>query len=109
MQAGERLTLDKNYGYNPNGREPRAAIGQTGPLSYVLVVAEGRGESIGVTHEELADFMLGLGCLEAYNLDGGGTAAMVYNGDYYNQLAGSERTTSDIIYFATAVTGESGR
>ncbi len=109
VQAGERLTLDKNYGYNPNGREPRAAIGQTGPLSYVLVVAEGRGESIGVTHEELADFMLGLGCLEAYNLDGGGTAAMVYNGDYYNQLAGSERTTSDIIYFATAVTGESGR
>lgn len=108
VQAGERLTLDKNYGYNPNGREPRAAIGQTGPLSYVLVVAEGRGESVGVTHGELADFMLELGCQEAYNLDGGGTAAMVYNGDYYNRLAGSERATSDIIYFATAVTGESG-
>jgi len=106
VQQGEQLIMDKNYGYNPNGREPRTAIGQMGPLSYVMVVAEGRGDSVGVTHQELADFMFLLGCQEAYNLDGGGTAAMYYNGDYYNDLAGSERAVSDIIYFASAVTEE---
>lgn len=108
VQGGEVLTINKEYGYNPNGREPRSAIGQTGTLSYVLVVAEGRGESKGVTQQELANFMGGLGCLEAYNLDGGGTAAMVYQGEYYNTLAGSERPISDIIYFATAVNTEDG-
>ena len=106
VQNGEVLKMDTHYGYNPNGREPRAAIAQNGPLSYVFVVAEGRGESQGVTHQELADFMGGLGVLEAYNLDGGGTAAMVYQGKYYNDLAGSERSISDMIYFATAVSGD---
>ena len=106
VQKGEQLIVDTGYGYNPNGREPRSAIGQMGPLSYVMVVAEGRGDSVGVTHQELADFMFMLGCQEAYNLDGGGTAALYYNGDYYNDLAGSERALSDIIYFASAVTEE---
>lgn len=106
VQNGNHLEVDTGYGYNPNGREPRSAIGQMGPLSYVMVIAEGRGDSVGVTHQELADFMFLLGCEEAYNLDGGGTAALYYNGDYYNDLAGSERALSDIIYFASAVTEE---
>ena len=106
VQDGNPLEMDTKYGYNPNGREPRSAIGQMGPLSYVMVVAEGRGESVGVTHQELADFMFLLGCEEAYNLDGGGTAAMYYNGGYFNDLAGNERDVSDIIYFASAVTEE---
>lgn len=106
VKEGELLQVDTGYGYNPNGREPRSAIGQLGPLSYVMVVAEGRGDSVGVTHQELADFMFMLGCQEAYNLDGGGTAAMYYQGEYYNDLGGSERSVSDIIYFASAVTEE---
>jgi len=106
VQEGNPLVVDTGYGYNPNGREPRSAIGQMGKLSYVMVIAEGRGDSVGVTHQELADFMFLLGCQEAYNLDGGGTAAMYYNGEYFNDLAGSERAVSDIIYFASAVTEE---
>ena len=103
VQQGNQLLMNSKYGYNPNGREPRAAIGQLGKLQYVLVVAEGRGESRGVTHQEIADFMYLLGCQEAYNLDGGGSVALYFNGDYYNDLAGSERAVSDIIYFATAL------
>lgn len=103
VKEGERLITDKEYKYNPNGREPRSAIGQMDTLSYVMVLAEGRNESSGVTHQELADFMYSLGCREAYNLDGGGSAAMVYNGEYYNELSSSERSLSDILYFATAV------
>jgi len=106
VKEGELLTTDPEYKYNPNGKEPRAAIGQLGKLSYVMVIAEGRGESVGVTHQGLADFMYSLGCMEAYNLDGGGSAAMVYNGEYYNDLSSSERSLSDMIYFASAVPGD---
>lgn len=120
VQKGQLLTCDKDYGYNPNGREPRSAIGQLDKLSYVMVIAEGRGESAGVTHQELADFMYSLGCIEAFNLDGGGTACMALpfhpdqdafgaNNGYYNELGGKERPQSDIIYFATAAGTESGK
>ncbi|MDD2562424.1 MAG: phosphodiester glycosidase family protein [Eubacteriales bacterium] len=104
VKDGMLLTLDEKYGYNPHGDEPRMAIGQVAPLSYVLVLAEGRSaESKGVTHTELANFMFDLGCMQAFNLDGGNSATMVFNGGYYqsNRSASNERTQSDLIYFAT--------
>lgn len=106
VSEGNLLTCDTEYGYNPNGKEPRMAIGQTGPLSYVLVLAEGRNkDSEGVNHQELADFMFDLGCIEAFNLDGGNTATMVFNGGYYQtgRSSTNERAQSDCIYFATTV------
>ena len=106
VSEGTLLTCDTGYGYNPNGKEPRMAIGQMGALSYVLVLAEGRNkDSEGVTHQELADFMYDLGCLEAFNLDGGNTATMVFGDGYYQtgRTATNERTQSDCIYFATTV------
>jgi len=105
VKDGSMLELDTKYGYNPNGREPRMALGQLDTLSYVLVLAEGRTQnSQGVTHQELADFMFELGCLHAFNLDGGNTATMVFNGQYYQQkTVKNERPQSDIIYFASAV------
>ena len=107
VQNGEVLTLDKEYNFNPNGREPRCAIGQLDTLSYVLVIADGRGNSgsDGATHKELAEFMASLGCKEAYNLDGGNSAIMVYNNEIYNYKA-RERDVADVIYFATAVPSE---
>ena len=107
VQNGEVLTLDKEYNFNPNGREPRCAIGQLDTLSYVLVIANGRGNSgsDGATHKELAEFMASLGCQEAYNLDGGNSAIMVYNNEIYNYKA-RERDVADVIYFATAVPSE---
>ena len=89
--------------YNTARPEPRTAIGQTGELSYLLVVAEGRGESAGATVEQVARFMLDQGCTEAFNLDGGNSCYMVFNNEYYNTLPGAERSQSDIIYFATAI------
>ena len=116
VDGGKALKVSKEYGWNPGGKEPRSAIGQTGKLSYVLVIAEGRGKSAGVTHQQLADFMKELGCEVAYNLDGGGSATMVFpvvkggkisykkeDGAIYNKIGGSPRQQSDIIYFATAV------
>lgn len=111
VKDGELLTVDTNYGYNPKGNEPRMAIGQLDTLSYVVALAEGRNSSSdGVTQQELADFMYDeLGCLQAYNLDGGNSSVMIFNGEYYQtgRTKGNERQQSDFIYFATAVDPES--
>ncbi len=105
VKDGELLELDKDYGYNPQGDEPRMAIGQIAPLDYVLVLAEGRSkDSRGVNHGELAGFMFDLGCMQAFNLDGGNSATMVFNGGFYqDKTRDNERAQSDMIYFASAV------
>lgn len=88
--------------FNIKRPEPRCAIGQTGPLSYLLVVADGRSKnSDGATSEQLAAFMAAQGCITAYNLDGGDTALMWFKDDYYSRE--TKRAQSDIIYFASAV------
>ena len=100
---GVEQEIRKDYEYNPNRNEPRAAIGQMGHLSYVMAIAEGRGASSGVTQQQLAHFLAELGCRQAFNLDGGNSAEMVFNGQNFKGQAGKERGLSDIIYFATAI------
>ncbi len=105
VKDGELLKLDDNYGYNPHGREPRAAIGQTGPLSYVMVIvsAKDRSGSSGFSQGKLGELMYELGCVQAFNLEGGNSAEMVFGNQVIKGMpGGDERTLSDIIYFATA-------
>ena len=104
VKDGELLEIDENYGYNPHGREPRAAIGQTGTLSYVLVIiqAQDRNGSTGMSQGKLAEFMYGLGCVQAFNLDGGNSAEIVFGEQNIKGMPnGDDRTLSDIIYFAS--------
>ncbi len=103
---GELQAMPEKYKYNIEGHEPRCAIGQAGPLEYVLVVVDGRdaADSKGCRVSELAQFMLDQGCVQAYNLDGGNSALMVFGEENYSQKSfKAERSVSDIIYFATAV------
>ena len=113
VKDGNLLNCPKDYNYNPNGEEPRVAIGQTDPLSYVLVVAEGRGGyADGVTHQELANFMYDtIGCQQAYNLDGGNSGTMVLGDTVYKADHGTSklRDLNDSIYFATTVDPASWR
>jgi exopolysaccharide biosynthesis protein len=83
-----------------NSTNPRCAIGYAEPGHYVFVVVDGRDEgySMGVTLSELAQIMVKAGCVTAYNLDGGKSAAMVFDGSYVNQPSQGGRTISDIIY-----------
>ncbi|NLX83454.1 MAG: phosphodiester glycosidase family protein [Clostridiales bacterium] len=102
VKDGVMQTTSKKYGYNPNGREPRMAIAQMGELSYMMVLAEGRKGFKGATHQELAQFMSDMGAVQAYNLDGGNSATMVFNGGYCEERTkSSERSQSDMIYFAS--------
>lgn len=104
---GQVQTINPRYSYTPNRKDPRSAIGQTGPLSYVLAVAEGRGDSPGATMQELAGFMGRLGCLQAYNLDGGNSSQLVFGSTVYKgHPSASDRGLNDILYFATAVPEE---
>lgn len=83
-----------------NGSNPRCAIGYVEPGHYKFVLVDGRniGYSKGATMSELAEIMANEGCLLAYNLDGGKSSAMVYQGNYINQPVEGGRTISDIIY-----------
>jgi large repetitive protein len=66
-------------------RHPRAAIGWNKDW-FFLVEVDGRqrGLSIGMTLNELAAFMVSLGCQEAMNFDGGGSATLWYEGEVRN-------------------------
>ena len=83
---------------------PRTAIGILENGHYVFVVSDGRtDESEGLTLYELAQFMESLGVETAYNLDGGGSSTMVFNGTLINNPTTSgnsvkERSVSDIVY-----------
>lgn len=102
---GEVQAIPDSYSFNLGRMEPRCAIGQAGPLEYVLVVVDApRDGKSGATGEELAAFMAEQGCLQAYNLDGGNSALMVFHGENYSDKSfNAERSVSDIIYFATLV------
>ncbi len=82
---------------------PRTAIGMISPLHYVLVVADGRTtQSTGLSLYQLASFMQELGVQTGYNLDGGGSSTMVFNGTVINQPTTNgktiaERKVSDIV------------
>ena len=83
---------------------PRTAIGILEDGSYVFVVSDGRtSESEGLSLYELAEFMKSIGCKMAYNLDGGGSSTMYFNGKVINNptTGGNrikERSVSDIVY-----------
>ena len=96
------ISLDTEVG-RAKASNPRTAIGIIDDLHYVFVVSDGRSdESEGLSLYELAVFMQELGVKTAYNLDGGGSSTMYFNGNVVNNptsgFRDDEREVSDIIY-----------
>ncbi len=88
VRAGKAMTWS-----NIQVRHPRSAIGWN-KTHYFLVEVDGRQPdlSVGMTFPELADYMAQLGCEEAINLDGGGSATMWVLGQVVNSPSeGRER------------------
>ena len=88
----------------------RVCIGQTGPLEYVVFSCEARDadhkDSKGLDIMQAADVAYELGCINAYNLDGGNSACLWLAGKQLNtpwKNGSKTRPVSDIIYFATLV------
>lgn len=79
---------------------PRSAVGYYEPGHYCFVVVDGRqdGYSHGMTVPELARVFEELGCSAAYNLDGGGSAVMLFNHTRVSrQSNGGGRQLGDIL------------
>ncbi|MDD4310919.1 MAG: phosphodiester glycosidase family protein [Eubacteriales bacterium] len=83
-----------------NDRAPRAAIGYYEPGHYCLVTVDGRqsGYSSGMNLDELSQAMIDLGCKDAYNLDGGQSVMMIFQGQLIGKPYKGGRVISDIIY-----------
>ena len=83
---------------------PRTAIGIIDENHYIIVVSDGRtSESKGLSLYQMAEVMKSYGVKTAYNLDGGGSSTLYFNGQVINKPTTggnkiSERSVSDIVY-----------
>lgn len=96
----EMQSLESNYAARKN---PRTAVGMIEPFHYIFLVADGRtSQSPGLSMKELAQTFIDLGATFAYNLDGGGSSALWFNGKIVNKptfdgTKFGERTVSDAL------------
>ena len=83
---------------------PRTAIGIIDENHYIIIVSDGRtSESEGLSLYQLAEIMKSYSVKTAYNLDGGGSSTLYFNGQVINKPTTngntiSERSVSDIVY-----------
>ncbi len=77
----QEIMWGSGVGYD--NRDPRTAVGYTADNKVIMIVADGRQvNSEGVGLPELAQIMINLGCVEAINLDGGGSSQMAVKNQY---------------------------
>lgn len=71
----------------PTGRDAKTAVAQDKDGNILFVVVEGDDvKNKGITTNELANFLLSLNCVNAFQGDSGGSSSMYYNGKYvYDQ------------------------
>jgi len=78
------IAIDVDLGASFMGYNPRSAIGRT-EFAFIIITIDGRQtvENIvypGMTIKQLADYMLSMGCIDAINLDGGGSTRLLHKG-----------------------------
>ena len=78
--------LERNW---LHGLNPRVGVGMKEPGHIIVVVGGYRSDNpranLGWTLVEFADLMEGLGCQQAYNVDGGVSANMIFMGERLNK------------------------
>jgi hypothetical protein len=86
MQNGTKLSLPQKWLTSP-ARASRTVIGNFNNNQLIILVANGANESgsSGATLPEMQDRMQRLGIRDAYNLDGGGSTTLVFNGQVINK------------------------
>lgn len=86
LQDGQILITNneeiKFAGKAIDDKHPRTAIGYTADRQLILLVVEGRfpGKAEGATLKQEAQLLKEIGCIEAMNLDGGGSSCLLING-----------------------------
>ncbi len=105
VENGEPTWTDYYPQGEVNGHYSRAAIGQLGERHYLLMTC-GFGDWYDNVPDinETARYIAAKGVEKAYTLDGGQTAEIYVDGRSYNYIDfDTERPTSDVIYFVTAL------
>ena len=79
------------------------ALCQLDTLSYLIVYTEGpeQEEHAGLSIPEFTELLSTLNVKHAYNMDGGHSSTIYFNGQRINSPETKNRKVSDIIYFAT--------
>lgn len=97
----ETEMFDDASGIAPNSNHPRSAIGYTESGHLVFFVCEGRNmtpNTPGLTLKDVSDLLLEIGCMEALNLDGGGSSYMLINGkETIKPSDGKQRTVTTAV------------
>ena len=104
VKDGEIVHTTKKLNVGLEKETQRMGIGQVGPLEYICVATEGPEQkgSDGLTIPEFAQLMKDLGAVQAYNLDGGSSSAMMLGGEKINARSSKKmRPICDILYFST--------
>ena len=105
VENGEIVVNTKSEVGQSMASNPRTAIGIIDENHYIIIVSDGRtSESQGLSLYEMAEVMKSYGVKTAYNLDGGGSSTMYFNGRVINKPTTngniSERAVSDIVYIS---------
>ena len=103
VENGEIVVDTKSEVGQSMSSNPRTDIGIIDENHYIIIVSDGRtSESQGLSLYEMAEVMKSYGVKTAYNLDGGGSSTMYFNGQVINKPTTngniSERAVSDIVY-----------
>lgn len=98
-KLGTHMDEDNYYRF----REPRCAIGMLEPHRYIILTVTGRtDDSKGVYLPWLAEKMQEKGAMEAINLDGGGTIALMFMGEFLDKDNNQARSVTSIIGFGNS-------
>lgn len=88
-------------GIGPDSNQPRTAVGITADKKMIFFVCEGRQMTSGIsglTTADVANVLIDLGCVEAINLDGGGSSCMLVNGKETIKVSdGSQRSVASTL------------
>ncbi len=104
ISGGEITVTEQSKVEREDASNPRTAIAMIEPNHYIFMTADGRTEiSEGLSLYEMAMVLSQYDCEVAYNLDGGGSATMVFMGEVVNNPTTNgrdfrERSVSDIVY-----------
>lgn len=102
IKDGLMVNIDTGK-FNQGAAYPRTVIGMVRPNEYYVLVADGKrpAYSAGLTYSEAASIMYQKGCTYAYNLDGGGSTTLYFNGRLVNIPSdrSGERACGDTLYF----------
>lgn len=87
LQDGKKVKIPSKWA---NAKQPRTIIGSFSNDDILIIVIDGRrtGWSNGVTLEDVQDKLLSFKIKNAYNLDGGGSSAIYYDGEILNKPSG---------------------